>query len=261
MPKKPKKSQKIEDKKTVLTKKSRMNEALTWFSLGCAAECYLLIFRHYYVDGSPTQLIALYGALKYMAFAGVGVFAVGLLATILLHRKPGVARKFGQIVLVTGVFLAVSSVIMRQVYPNGTTLLCVLVPVAALMSLLWSVYDRECSYSLTILGLTVVALWICRKGINADYWRAKVMLGAGIYVAILAVVVLLVFKADNHGGMLGKLQLLPAAADCLPIYVACGLSVASLVLAMLSATLAYYAMWAVAVVIFAAAVYYTVRLL
>lgn len=261
MPKRPKKSQKVEDHKAVLTKKSRMNEALTWFSFGCAAECYLLIFRHYYVEGSPAQLVALYGALKYILFAGIGVFALGLLMTVLLRRKPGLARKFGQIVLVTGVFLAGSSLIMRKVYPSGTTLLCVVVPVAAMLCLLWSVYDRECSYSLTILGLTVVALWICRKGINVDYWRAKVILGAGVYVAALAVVVLLVFKADNHGGKLGNLQMLPAAADCLPIYAACGLSAVALILAMISATLAYYAMWAVAVVIFAAAVYYTVRLL
>lgn len=261
MPKKPKKSPKSEDHKAVLTKKNRMNEAMTWFSFGCLAECYLLIFRHFYVDGSPTQLIALYGALKYIAFAGIGVFVLGLLMTLLFRRKPGVVRKFGQLVLVAGLFLAVSSVIMRQVYPNGTTLLCIVVPVAALLSLLWSVYDRECSYALTILGLTVVALWICRKGINAEYWHAKVLLGAGIYVAVLAVIVLLVFQADNHGGELGNLQLFPKMTDCLPIYVACGLSAVSLILAMLSATLAYYAMWAVAVVIFATAVYYTVRLL
>ena len=151
--------------------------------------------------------------------------------------------------------------IMREVYPNGTTLLCIVVPVAALMSLLWNVYDRECSYALTILGLTVVALWICRKGVSADYWRAKVMLGAGIYVAALAVFALLIFRADSHGGRVGNFQMLPEGTDCLPVYVACGLSVVALILAMFNAMMAYYAMWAVAVVIFAAAVYYTVRLL
>lgn len=261
MPKKPKKSQKSEENKAVLTKKNHMNEALIWFSFGCVAEIYLLIFRHFYVDGSPTQLIALYGALKYLIYAGIGIFALGLLLTVLLRKKPGAARKLSQLVLVAGLFLWGSSWLMRRVYPNGTTLLCVAVPIAALLCLLWSVYDRECSYSITILSLTVAALWICRRGINADVWRAKVMLGAGVYVAVLAVLVLLTYRADNHGGKLGSLQLLPPKADCLPIYVACGLSVAALVLALFSATIAYYAMWAVGVVIFAVAGYYTVRLL
>ena len=261
MPKKPKKSPKIENHKSVQTKKNRMNESLVWFSFGCLAECYLLIFRHFYVSGSPTQLIALYGALKYIAFAGIGIFALGAVLLLIFHRKPGTARKFSRILLASGLFLTISSVIMRQVYPNGTTLLCIVIPVAAVLSLLWSVYDRECSYALIILSLTVVALWICRKGINEEYWRAKVLMGAGIYVAVLAVIVLLAYRADSHGGRLGKLQMFPAGTDCLPIYMACGLSVVSLVVAMLSVTAAYYAMWAVVIVIFAMAVYYTVRLL
>lgn len=261
MPKKPKKSQKTEERKSVQTKKNRMNESLTWFSFGCLAECYLLIFRHFYVSGSPAQLIALYSALKYIAFAGIGIFALGVVLLLILHHKSGIARTFGWIILLSGLFLSVSSVIMRQVYPNGTTLLCIVVPVAAVLSLLWSVYERECSYALTILGLTVVALWICRKGLNAEYWRAKVLMGAGIYAAVLAVIVLLTYRADGRGGKLGKLQLFPAGTDCLPIYTACGLSVASLVIAMFSATAAYYVMWAVAIVIFAIAIYYTVRLL
>lgn len=261
MPKNPKKSQKTEEHRPVLTKKNRMNESLTWFSFGCLAECYLLIFRHFYVSGSPAQLIALYGALKYIAFAGIGIFALGAVLLPIFHRKSGIARTLSRILLVSGLFLAVSSVIMRQVYPDGTTLLCIVVPVAAVLSLLWSVYGRECSYALTILGLTVVALWICRRGINVEYWRAKVLMGAGIYVAVLAVIVLLTYRADGHGGRLGKLQLFPAGTDCLPIYVACGLSVISLVIAVFSVTAAYYAMWAVAIVIFALAIYYTVRLL
>ena len=50
-----------------------------------------------------------------------------------------------------------------------------------------------------------------------------------------------------------------AGADPMPIYAACGLSVVALAIALFSSTIAYYAMWALAIVVFALAVYYTVK--
>ena len=67
---------------------------------------------------------------------------------------------------------------------------------------------------------------------------------------------LCVFK---NGGKLGNLQVLTAGADPMPIYAACGLSVVALAIALFSSTIAYYAMWALAIVVFALAVYYTVK--
>ena len=54
-------------------------------------------------------------------------------------------------------------------------------------------------------------------------------------------------------------RLLPAKADLVPIYAACGLSAAAIVLALLSSMVAYYAMWCLGIVVFALAVYYTVQ--
>ena len=45
----------------------------------------------------------------------------------------------------------------------------------------------------------------------------------------------------------------------LPVYVACGLSIAAVAAALLSQTVAYYAMWGLAIVVFGMAVYYTVK--
>lgn len=56
---------------------------------------------------------------------------------------------------------------------------------------------------------------------------------------------------------LGKL--LPADADLMPIYAAAGLSAVAVVLGLFSAAVAYYAMWALGIVVFALAVYYTVK--
>ncbi len=45
----------------------------------------------------------------------------------------------------------------------------------------------------------------------------------------------------------------------MPIYAAAGLSAVAVVLGLFSAAVAYYAMWALGIVVFALAVYYTVK--
>ena len=73
-----------------------------------------------------------------------------------------------------------------------------------------------------------------------------------MYILVLIAAVLL-----TKLGKLGKL--LPAKASHLPVYVACGLSVAAIAAGLVSATVAYYVMWILAIVVFALAVYYTVK--
>ena len=82
----------------------------------------------------------------------------------------------------------------------------------------------------------------------------------GTYVKIFAVVYILVLLAVALLTKQGKLKkLLPAKADPLPVYVACGLSAVAMLGALFNATVAYYAMWALAIVVFGLAVYYTVK--
>lgn len=261
MPKKPSLSKKESIRKRVPSKKNQMNHALTWFSAGCLAECYLLVIRHFYVEGTPQQLISLYGAFKYIAFAGITTFALGMVLFLVSRKKMGIGRRTGTALLAAGVFFAGSSVLMRQVYPTGTTVLCVVVPIAAVLGLLWSVYDRECSYAITLLSLTELAVWICRRGIDSEYWHFKVIAGAVGYMVALGIVVLIFRYADAHHGKLGGLHLLPSGTDGLSVYFSCGASVIALVFALFSSSIAYYVMWILAVLIFALAVYYTVRLL
>ena len=54
-------------------------------------------------------------------------------------------------------------------------------------------------------------------------------------------------------------KLLPLQADPLPVYVAGGLSLASMAIALINSVAAYYAMWVLAIIAFGLAVYYTVK--
>ena len=112
-----------------------------------------------------------------------------------------------------------------------------------LLGILWNLYDRECSWSLTILGASLIALWVCRRVLDSIFLGTYVRIAAVVYIVVLIVAAFLTNKADKNGGKLGNLQVLTAGADPMPIYAACGLSVVALAIALFSSTIAYYAMW------------------
>lgn len=236
-----------------------MNGAMKLFLAGCVAELYLLVIRRFYISGTAEQLLACYAALLYIIFAGLAVLAVGLIVALSGKKKPSQVR-LGWSVFAAGAFLALSSLLIRVLGGSALTLLCVVVPVAMLLGILWKLYDRECAWALTILAASLIVLWVCRHLLGGGTTLGKVALaGAVVYLVVLAAAAFLIRKADLSGGLLGKVRILPATADALPIYVACALSFVAVAIALFSTTVAYYAMWVLALVVFVLAVYYTVK--
>ena len=235
-----------------------LRAALKFFAAGCVAELYLLLIRRFYVNGTVDQLLACDEALPYLMGAGAAVAVVGLILGLLWRQTAG-RRRIGWAVCAAGVFLGGSAWMIRAFYDSALTLLCVVVPVVMLLGILWNLYDRECSWSLTILGVSLIALWVCRRVMDSMYLGTYVKIAAVVYIVVLAAAAFLAGKAEKNGGRLGKLQILTAGADPLPVYLACGLSIVALAAALFSSAIAYYAMWALAIVVFALAVYYTVK--
>lgn len=229
-----------------------MNGAMKFFLAGCVAELYLLIVRKYYINGSAPQQIAWFDHyFKVLVGAGVAVLALGVILSI-VFRADKKKRVWGWAVTGAGAFLAIASGMIWALNVAAMTFLSVLVPVVMLLGIFWALYDRECALSLTILGAGLMALWVLPKTMSD--------VGIGIYAkigAVLFLVVLAVLAILTKQGKLSKL--LPANADPVPVYVACALSAVAVVLSFLSSALAYYAMWALAIVVFALAVYYTVK--
>ena len=235
-----------------------MNGALKFFLAGCVAELYLLILRRFYVNGTLEQVVAWDGYLNYFLYGGLAILVVGLVLA-LVWKQAKSKRAIGWWIFGVGVFLAASSGFIRLYYSSALTLLCIVVPVVMLLGILWNLYDRECAWALSILGFSLIALWVCRRSMNSMYVGNTVKIGAALYLVLLIVIAVLARQADKKGGLVGAVRVLPADADVLPIYVACGLSFVALLSAFFNATVAYYAMWALALVVFALAVYYTVK--
>jgi hypothetical protein len=149
-----------------------------------------------------------------------------------------------------GLFITLSTTLIRW-NMSTMSLLTVVVPVAMLLTLVWLLYDRECALTLTILSTALIMLWICRRlGPNPAFGAALKLLGAGYILLLVAIAVIVKQK---------KFPLLNPSADPLPVYIGSGLCAVAVLVALFSTTLAYYAMWALAAVVFALAVYYTVK--
>ena len=228
-----------------------MTGAMKFFLAGCVAELYLLIIRRYYVQGPDVVKILWYDRYLWVLLGvGAAILVAGVVGGLLL-RGDKKKRTIAWCVAAAGAFLGGAAGLIRW-NASTLTLLTVVVPVVMVLGVLWSLYDRECALSLTILGASLIALWICRKQMYSVF--------LGTYVKIFAVVYILVLIAAALLTKLEKLgKLLPAKASHLPVYVACGLSAAAMLTALFSTTLAYYAMWALAIVVFGLAVYYTVK--
>ena len=128
----------------------------------------------------------------------------------------------------------------------------VVVPVIMILGILWALYDRECALALTVLGASLFVLWGVRRYGSSMYVGTAVKVCVVLYLVLLAVTAWLA-KADKLG------KILPPKADKLSVYAACGLSGLALLASFLGTGVSYYAMWALAAVVFALAVYYTVK--
>lgn len=221
------------------------------FVLGCIAELYLLIVRRCYVNGYAEQQIAWYDVyLKNLILAGVAVLAVGGVLSY-LWRKDTKKRFYGWGIAGLGAFLALSSGLVLW-NMSTLTFLTTLVPVLLVLCVVWGLYDRECALSLSLLGVSLLMLWVCRRQLNSLYLGTLVKVAVVVLILALVLVAVLVKQ--------GKLTcLLPAKAEPTSVYVACGLSAVALAVSLLGTTVAYYAMWALAIVVFGLAVYYTVK--
>lgn len=226
-----------------------MGVATTVFLAGCFAEMYLLMVRRYYVNGNANQVLGWYAALPIIALFGAGILCIG--ALLAKKWKPNKKkRSYAAWTAGIGAFLMISAALIR-INMSFLTLLTTLVPAAMLLALIWLLYDRECALTLTILATALVMLWLCRRlAGSTTLGTALLLVGAG-YILLLVVLAILVKQR--------KLPLLKANDDAMPVYVGTALSVVTVAVSIFSATVAYYAMWVLAAVVFALAVYYTVK--
>lgn len=242
----------------------RLNAALVIFTIGFAVEFYLLQINNFYVKGTLDQLIATATYLEVMVYVGLAVLAAGIACFALREKKPCLGKAAAAL-MVLGVFLTLSSQLMRKVYPAGTTALCVAVPVVTLMCVVFLLYPAEFSVQATALVLATG----CAALISRD--PAGTLLSVVMYaVCILSLVIIAVGfvavkKLQGSDGTFGaeenKIAVFSAKTSYAAIYAVLAVSAVAILAALFVPGVAYYLVWAGAVALFLLAVLHTVKML
>lgn len=240
-----------------------VNRAMILLMVGLIAEFYLLMVNNYFVKGAVGQVLTMMTVLKVLGIAGAALFGAGLVLW-LMRKKWTRFAPAAPWLLSIGFFFAVSSQLMLKIYPQGTTVMCVLVPVAMLLGIVFLLYPREFSLQALALTAAMMAMYLIHRGGGSDTWRGLVI-GCSVFAAlVIAALAVAVSKAGKNGGKLeklGDLRIVSVDGNYKLIYAVLAVCVAAIVIALFATGIAYYGLWVLAVGTFLLAVYYTVKMM
>lgn len=236
-----------------------MNRAVVLLVSGIVAEWYLLLVNRSYARGNISQFIQWYDILGVLRWVGLVLLAAGVVLYVLRKEKPWFSW-LGATLVGVGVFFAFTSICMRHVYPTSVTVMCVLVPVLLILGIVYLFYQTEFSVQATALAMVLGALVLLGRS-QSRAVKACALLALFGVAALLACVFLLkqrggVFKlGDKH------LRLFTPEMDYRLTLGVPALCLVLLLVTMIAPGAAFYTTWGLAIVAFALAVYYTVKLL
>lgn len=245
-----------------------LNRVLIWFGAAVVVELVLLLLNRYYINftTAPGE-IEFAGALLKAWPAIIGVTAVGSVICLLWTIFWAKSRKR---VLLPGILFGaflialVISVVTYRFYSTGVQFLCGAVPAAAVLALVYYLYQRE-FFAVTVLSaLGLLGLWLFRRvgGAHQPLLYAYLV----VLAVILVAAVLLCRSASAHGGSLTlggkKLQLFAHNTSYGMVYLTCAVVAVAVAAALvLGTSAAYYLIFALVAWLFIMAVYYTVKLM
>lgn len=232
------------------------------FLLGLAAEVYLFIIYRAVTGSIDSMLVCYQTILPVLSWLGLAMLAVGAIVGY-VKRAEQKLRMPMAFVGGIGLFLALSGLIMTMFSDNnrGVTTMCVLVPILAVLGLVFLLYQHECFLCTAALSGALFAVWAMGSAANSLIWRIPVTVGMVLAAALLAVFAALVHKAQQSEGKLWKVRIFPVECDYRVIYVVLAVAFAGVLVAMLLPAIAYYLMWVLGILLFAELVLYTTKLM
>ena len=245
-----------------------LNRVLVWFGAAVVAELLLLLLNRYYINrttrpGEIEFAVALYRA--FPVIIGVAAAATVLLtAWTLLRWKKGQSWRLPSVLAwVCGALLVIAAV-TYLFNAAGVHFLCALVPAAAVIALVYYLYQREFFVITLLSAVGIVGLWILRRAAGGHQAVVYAYMAAGAVVILAAA--LGCRAMQKSGGILTlggkKVALFHRNASYGMVYLTCAVvAVAAAAGLLLGTGAAYYLMIALVGWLFVMAVYYTVKLM
>ena len=244
-----------------------LNRAMLWFGAAMVLELLLLLINRYFVDFPMDQVkVALVLEKVLMAATVLGVLGGAVCAVLAWKQiRAGQAYPFRTVLGGTWLLaLGVSSALVVRLGQSAMRLLYVLVPVGAVLALVYYLYQKEFFFSACGAGVGLLGLWLVRKNVGTHDLLVSVYMVLGV-LSLLGLAVLML-RLKKTGGVLtiqGKqVELLGKQSNFL-LVIASSLGSLLVMLAglVLGATVAFYLMFALLAWLFLLLVYYTVKLM
>lgn len=253
-------SQKRADKER--TENRTLSRVYYVFLLGLAAECYLFMVYQGYAWGTVNSMLAWHKVLTAATWLGL-VMLVGGIAAGYLKRQDRKIRTIMSWVGGVGAFFFVSSWIITHFFSNsaGVTAMCIIVPILAVLVLIYLLYQHECALSTVVLSGAMFSVWLRGASAYSDYWRVPVIAGCVVVVLGLAAAMLLTNKARQNEGKLWGVRVFSLECDYRIVFAVLAVAALGVLLAAAAPAITYYLMWALGVLLFAELVYYTTKLM
>lgn len=269
------KKQSLEKKKQLKTQsmkrkaqRAKEEAAIMYHCLGMMgllviAEIYFLICYRFFVQGTAQQVLTMWNAVGVMTWIGLIVAAVGVV--IMVTRRGKKYAQWGGWLTMLGIVVCIGSRLMLMIYPLGTTVMCVAVPLLALAGFVYYLYQREFFCGGIGLGMAIAGMWLSHKAIDSASWsRNYIWLEAVLFVAVVILAVLCV-KIGRNDGKWGKdegaVSVFSGVTNYNVLYGTLAVAAVMLLVGTFVPAVALYLMWAGIALLFVLAVYYTIHMM
>lgn len=232
------------------------------FLLGLAAEVYLFLVYRAVTGSIDSMLVCYQTVLPVLSWLGLAMLVVGAVVGYIKRADRKVLVPMAYVGGI-GLFLALSGLMMTMFSNDnrGVTTMCVLVPILAVLGLVFLLYQHECFLCTAALSGALFAVWAMGTAANSLIWRIPVTVGMVVAAALLAVCAALVHKAQQSEGRLWKVRVFPVDCDYRVIYVVLAIAFVCVLAAMIVPAISYYLMWVLGILLFAELVLYTTKLM
>lgn len=234
---------------------------LLWLAGAVILELAVLLLKRVYVDLWPDVEAAYRLGIFFRAFrfAGAVLTAAAAVWLVFYHRK-GKKTVLPLICTIAVASLWIIAVLAYRFYDDGMRVLMALPAAAAVLILIYFLYQRTFFVTSAITGGGIAALWLYRE-YYADH-PTWVLACFVIGWALLAAAAALAWKLGKTGGKLGSLQIMPESSMYGVVWLTCALTAIAMALALLlGAAAAFYLLFVLLAWLFGQAVFFTVKLM
>ena len=240
------------------------NRLLIWLAGIIVAEAIVLFVKRFYIDVTARDFdFVVFNFLS--VFFGIFMY-LGLVMTIagiiwcLIARKKGLALQAPGIITAFVAFIWIISVVARVLGEMGVKVLMLLPIVAAVLILIYFLYQRAFFVNAIISGLGIAGLWFVRQYFNAHSPLIIALVIVGVIV--LVAISVFAFMLKKNEGKLNGCQYVEDSKSYAVCWLTCAVVAVAAVLAVVfGAGFAFFLMYVLIGWLFCLAVYYTVKLI